>query len=127
MTQEPRHKRHGDTISEWIALVPGELTIDAVNLPQILSAGQYGFELEGADLVDFIRRNIIALLDAGAIPVDGGAGTDYEWVAKHNYGSTKDEIADGVVAEWLASDGDEMYPWSVWFARPRSNPMYIKM
>jgi hypothetical protein len=127
MTSERRGKFRGRTISEWISLVPGELSRDAVNLTQILSAGQIEFELSESELVDYIRRNIIALLDAGAIPVGGGKGTGYEWVAKYHYGTTKDEIASAIVAEWHANKEDEMYSWGLWFARPRPGRPYVKL
>ena len=127
MTEERRDNVYGRTISEWIALVPGELPRDAVGLWQILAAGQHSFELVGAELIDYVRRNVAVLLDAGAIPVAGGRGTNYDWVAKTNYGSRRDEIIDAVIKEWQATTGDEMYPWSLWFALPRDNAAYIKM
>jgi hypothetical protein len=127
MTEEAQEDVSEQAISEWIALVPDELPDDAVGLWQILAAGQNRFQLEGADLVKYVRRNILVLLEAGAIPVDGGNGTGYDWVAKYGYGDTRDAIVHGVVAEWLASQNDQMYPWSVWFALPRASPSYIKM
>ena len=127
MTQEPREADYGLTISEWIALVPGVLPIDAVGLWHILAAGRERFNLEGQDLVDYVRRNIVVLLDAGAIPVEGSRGTSYPWIAKHDYGSTKGEITNSIVEEWQAMAGDQGYPYGLWFALPRTDPGYIKM
>ena len=92
-----------------------------------IGAGQFEFELTGPELVQYVRQNLVALVEAGAIPVVGGKGTGYEWIANYNYGLTKHEIVAAIVAEWLASNGDEMYPWTVWFALARDNPGYIKM
>lgn len=126
MTQERTHKVYGRTISEWIKLVPGELTQDAVGLWQILAAGQEGFELEGAELSDYIRRNIFALIDHGAIPVTGGKGTGFDWIATYEFGEARDQVAEGVIAKWLVSQDDDFFPFEVWFALPRSNVGNLK-
>ena len=127
MTSEPRDNTYGRTMSEWISLIPGELPRDAVSFRQILSGGELYFELTGAALVDFIRRAISGLLDAGAVPVKGGKGTGYEWVIKSNYGSGRDEIIDSIISEWQANKEDEMYPWGLWFARPLPGKKYVKL
>jgi hypothetical protein len=121
MTQEPRHKVHGTPMSEWIRLVPGELPQDAVGLWQILAAAEHGFGLGGAEQVDYVRRNIYALIDYGAVPVKGGKGTEFDWIAKQNYGASRDQIAEAIIAEWQASKHDEFYPFEIWFALPRGN------
>ena len=121
MKQEPRHKVHGTPMSEWISLVPGELPQDGVGLWQILAAADHGFELEGAEKVDYIRRNIFALIDRGAIPVTGGKGTDFDWIATYEFGESRDQIAEAVIAKWLVSQDDEFFPFEIWFALPRSN------
>src|SRR4051812_2005334 len=99
MTQELRHTAYGRTMSEWIALTPGELTRDAVGLWQIVPEGRGGFGLQGADLVEFVRRSLHALLERGAKPVVGGRGTGYNWIVQPQYGSSNDEIAEAVIAE----------------------------
>jgi hypothetical protein len=127
MTSIVRHKDYGKTIDEWIAEVPKELPYDAVNLVQILSAGQMGFELKAGDLIDFVHRCIGALLDAGAVPVSGGGSTSFVWVAEKKYGTHRAEILTAILAEWQMSNGDEMYPWGVWFARPISGTNYVRV
>ena len=127
MTSEPRDNTYGRTMSEWISLVPGELPRDAVSFRQILSGGEFYFDLTGAALIDFITRSISGLLDVGAVPVKGGKGTGYEWVKKSDYGSAKDEISNSIISEWQANKEDEMYPWSLWFARPRPGRPYVKL
>ncbi len=130
MIDEPRHKDYGTTLSEWIVLIPGELPVDAVGLWQVVPAGRDGFGLEGDALVDFVRRAIHALLDAGAVPVRGGKGTGYEWLAQKQYGTTRDEITEAVIQEWLALPDDPLVlcGQGVWFARPDlSFEKYVKL
>lgn len=128
MNNDPVENVYGMRMSEWIALVPGELPQDAVGLWQIVPAGLLRFNLKGSDLVNYVRRNIYALVDAGAIPVVGGRGTGFDWVYQSQYGSTKEEIASKVIEEWqrIGNDIGELAN-SVWFARPRPGTNYIKM
>lgn len=120
MTNEIRHKDHGDTVSEWIALIPGDLHNDAVGLWTIVPHGRDGFGLRGSALSDFVRRGILALLDAGAVPVRHKRGSGYDWSPQKQYGTGREEIADAVIAEWLAMPDDPLILCgnSVWFARP---------
>lgn len=128
MTQEPRHKTYGTPMSEWIALAPGELPRDAVGVWQLVPEGRDGFGLKGNSLIEFVRRSIYALLDAGAVPVSGGMGTDYEWIAQKHYGTTREEIAENVVREWSQAPNDQEILFKVWFARPDpAYPRYVKL
>jgi hypothetical protein len=118
MKLDTRHKLYGHTVTEHIQTVPDELSVDAVGLWQIVPAGRYGFELSGADLTEFIRRCILALLERGAKPVVGGRGTEYDWLLQSQYGTTNDEIANSVVNEWLAAGAGDCDPGGIWFALP---------
>ncbi|WYX25629.1 hypothetical protein WJ969_07865 [Achromobacter xylosoxidans] len=69
MNNEPVNKYFGTPMSEWIARVPNELGVDAVGLWQIIPVGADHFGLSGAELEDFSRRCIVALLEKGAVPV----------------------------------------------------------
>ncbi|KAB2823602.1 MAG: hypothetical protein F9K51_07420 [Candidatus Dadabacteria bacterium] len=129
MIVEKKHKIYGRTMSEWISLVPGELDVDAVGLWQIVPAGIDGFGLEGEELTEYVRRNLMALLEAGAIPVRGGKSTGYDWVAQHHYGKTKEEIIENIIREWLNMGNDpKILIGEVWFARPDPRfPKHVKM
>jgi hypothetical protein len=118
MTRERLGKQYGRPMSETIAMMPGELPHDAVNLCQILSEGKSEYELTGSELIDFVRRCVSTLLEAGAVPATGRAG-ETKWIFQRQYGVTNDEIANAVVAEWQASNDDLVYPWTVWFALPK--------
>ena len=129
MTNEPRHANYNSTISEWIALIPGELPVDAVGLWQIVPAGRDEFGLTGPALADFVRRGILALLDAGAVPVRHEPGSEYDWSRQPQYGTGRDEIANAIMTEWKSMPDDPLAlcGQGVWFARPRPGTKYVKL
>jgi hypothetical protein len=100
MTKEPVHRPpYGGTMSEWIARWPGSLNDLPVGLWQIVDHGRAGFDLEGEALVEFIRRSIHSLLDAGAMPVRGAGIPGVEkWLLQTQYGRSKQEIAEAVIS-----------------------------
>jgi len=118
MKLDTRHKLYGHTIADHIQTVPDELSVDAVGLWQIVPAGCDGFELSGDDLIEFICRCVLALLERGAKPVVGGGGTVYDWLLQPQYGETNEEIADSIVNEWLATGAIDPNPGGLWFALP---------
>ncbi len=129
MTQEPKHKDTGESLSEVIAQIPAELPLDAVGIWQIIPTGQVSFGLSGAALASFVRAAVLALLDAGAVPVRHIPGTGYDWVRQKQYGESREEIADAVVQEWLTIPDDPMLLVGEcpWFARPIPGKNYVKL
>lgn len=127
MTSEPRHRTYGTPMSEWISLV-GDLDRDATGVWQLVPDGRDGFGLQGDELIDFVRRSIHALLEAGAIPVRGGVDTEYVWIPLKQYGSTNEDICEAVIAEWLREAHDPSLLYKVWFARPNpALPKFVKL
>ena len=118
MIKELRHLEYGRTARAWMTLTAGELVRDAVGLWQIVPDGRTGFGLDGPELVQFVRNSVLVLLKRGAKPVRGGRGTGYNWIVQPHYGTTDAEIADAVIAEWLAAGRDPDFD-GVWFALPR--------
>jgi hypothetical protein len=112
-----KDKFFGETLIECIQETPDELSVDAVGLWQIVSAGRHGFELSDDDLAEFVRLCVLALLEHGAKPVIGGGGTEYDWILQPQYGEKNEEITSAVVNEWLAMGGDSD-PGGLWFALP---------
>ena len=57
-----------NSVREFIQFIPGELTIDAVGLWQIVLPGRGpgGYALSNGNLIELIRRCILALLRKGA-------------------------------------------------------------
>ncbi|CCB65614.1 MULTISPECIES: hypothetical protein [unclassified Hyphomicrobium] len=130
MTNEPRHRRTGETLSEVIAQHPNELPYDAVALMHIVPTGRVNFGLTGDALTDYVRRSVRALLEAGAVPVTHIPGNGYEFTYETKYGSTIDEITEGVVKEWLTLPDDPLVlaGEGAWFARPDPKfPKYVKL
>ncbi|WP_342362832.1 hypothetical protein [Terrarubrum flagellatum] len=117
MIGERREKFDGQTVDEKIAGHINELENDGIAVGEIVGMGCDDFEFTGEELIDFVRRWITAMLEAGAKPVIGGGGTRYDWIEQPQYGSTTKEIVDNVVAEWLAK-GDPDHG-GLWFASPR--------
>ncbi|WP_018897288.1 hypothetical protein [Rhizobium sp. 2MFCol3.1] len=118
MKLDTRHKIYGHTIAEHIDTLPDELEVDAVGLWQIVPAGRDGFQLENAELTEFIRQCILALLASGAKPVKGGAGTKFDWILQTHYGESDLDIANSIVSEWLETGAGDVSPGGVWFALP---------
>ena len=108
----------GLTISEWIDSVPGGLPRDAVGMWEIIPDGRYEYGLSGDALTEFVSRCVSALLAAGAKPVVGGAGTEYDWLYQPQYGESNEEIRDAVMKEWLAAGSPDCDPGDLWFALP---------
>ena len=115
MSEEPRHKYFGDTLSDFIVQIANELPVDAVGMWQIVPHGRRGFGFDGDALTDFVRRCIAELLSHDAVPVIGG-GTPHHWIAQKQYGSKPGDIIDNVVREWLANGARNEDPGGLWFA-----------
>lgn len=79
MSTEPAHRYFGTPLSNWIAAVPNELEIDAVDLWQIIPALRLSFSLEGEALERAVRQALAALLVRGARPVVGVSARDGSW------------------------------------------------
>jgi hypothetical protein len=123
MTIEPeRRSRYGETLSGSIAHWPRSLNDLPVGLFQIIVDGREGFGLDGEMLIDFIRRCIYALVDAGAMPVRGaGIPGVAKWILQPQYGRSKQEIAEAVIAEWLRDGAPTPETWTgLWFGLPWS-------
>jgi hypothetical protein len=114
---EKRHRRYGNTVDEWIAGWVAEPARDATGLWHIVTAGRDGFGLSGPELIDFVRRSLLALFAAGAKPVIGDVTKVYHWVRLKQYGDTPEEMADAIIGEWQKSGCDPDHG-GVWFATP---------
>jgi hypothetical protein len=118
MIEEPRHKRFGISLSEWVNQVPEELPLDAVGMWQLVPTARLDFGLQGEALVEALTRAVEALLQHGAVPVIGGGDTGYYWLRQRQYGTWQEEIVDNVMREWLANGAQDEDPGGLWFALP---------
>jgi hypothetical protein len=112
-----RDRYSGETVDECIAGWVAELARDATSLWHIVTDGREGFGLSGPELIDFVRRSLLALFAAGAKPVTGDAQKVYIWVRLNKYGEKPEEMADAIIDEWQKS-GRDPSPGGVWFATP---------
>ena len=108
----------GDSVAEFIETLPYEIDGDGEGFWGIIPTGRtFGFE--GNDLAEFARLCVLRLLKAGAVPVRHNREGSPEWREQAQYGSTPEEIADAVVAEWLASGGGNPKWEYLWFVTRR--------
>jgi hypothetical protein len=114
---QKRHRNYGWTIDEWIAATPGDLNRDATGLWHIVCAGREGFGLSGQELIDFVRRSLLALFEKGAKPVTGATDDIHIWRPLTNYQGDADQIAQTIIDEWQAS-GRDPDAGGMWFALP---------
>ena len=107
-------------MSDHIALLPGTLNDLPVGMWEIVPCGRYRFALEGPALIDFIRRCIHKLMDAGTKPVIKTNKPNI-WELQTQYGRNKHEVAEAVIQEWLRQGAPTPEPWDgVWFGLPWS-------
>ena len=84
----------------------------------------------GQVAVSDLRQIIMAMLEAGAVPVRHIPGSGYEWVHQKQYGSSPEEIANAIVKEWepVPNTSQDMIEHCPWFALPDpAFPKYLKM
>jgi len=114
---ERRDQYYRQTIGQWMDELPGDLFRDATGLWEIVSFGRQGFGLSGSDLVDFVKRGVLALLAKGAKPVTGASDGTHIWQRLYGYGEEPEQMADAIVEEWQRAGRDPDYG-GVWFATP---------
>jgi hypothetical protein len=105
----------GFTVAEFLEGLPSDTDGDGESLWSIVPTGR-GFGFQGTELAEYVRLCVLRLLESGAVPVRHGSDDAVlEWEEQTQYGSSPDEIANAIVAEWLASGGGDP-PWGyLWF------------
>ncbi|MDI2113850.1 hypothetical protein [Commensalibacter nepenthis] len=124
----------GISTQEWIMENVNSLPYDAVSLGQFISYFQSSFLLSKKDLIHYVRLTIYELLNYGAKPVIGAGILEkispYDWILQEQYGSTKEEIANNIIKEWLLQEDPAPNLWEVWFYIPNEycfNPDYYQV
>ncbi|GGD94577.1 hypothetical protein GCM10011390_11670 [Aureimonas endophytica] len=86
-------------------------------LDAIVTNGIRSWQFQGDDLIEFVRRCIYAMVDAGAKPFDGDiGGVAPNFYPTDRWGTTREDIADSLIAEWQRQGGGELPFWSYAFA-----------
>ena len=106
----------GVSVAEGILGSVGRARDEFETLDAIIVRGIDLFYLEGNDLVEFVRRCIYALLDAGARPFTGPIDSPPSFHPTDEWGTTREEIADSLIREWQRKGGGELEWWSYPFA-----------
>ena len=104
-----------------------ELSTDEIGIGicTIVTHGRRRLHLEGAPLVEFVRRVIIGLVRGGATPEDDSfIGPDNRAGLAHFGADTPEEIADGVVAAWVAK-GMPDPEWGDWRFNTAENRAWL--
>lgn len=113
MREDLRHIAYGTPILRWIQDRAGSARHEFETFSAIVSAGRHGYKLEGDELVEFARRCLYAMLEAGAKPVVFTTGDGPQFRLTDVYGTANDEIVEMIIAEWLADGGGDL-PWGVY-------------
>lgn len=110
------HSRY--SARQYLQWLPNEIDGDGEWWFRIANAAQHlGYERE--ELQEFLRLCMLRLLDSGAVPVLFAAEGPLTWVEQINYGSTNEERAAAIVAEWVAK-GSPRPEWDdLWFVTRR--------
>jgi hypothetical protein len=99
--------------------MPNDIDDIGIGLTLVVMVGRHNFELEGDELIDFVRRSIYALLERGGKPRHWGSPSHPNRDIPLHYGNdTNDEIVEGVIADWLASGAGDLEWGDFWFALP---------
>lgn len=110
-----RHVVHSElTLATSILGFVEELDDDAVSAFGIWSMGRYGFGLSGADLEEYIRRAIAALLDAGAVPVFCSEVSPDYFSPAEAFKGDEEEVIEKIVSAWKLQGSDPDHGW-LWF------------
>lgn len=105
MPSEPRSRIDGRTVEEWIAGHVHESLEEEIglDLATIVFAARHAFGLDGDDLVAYLRRALTALVAAGATPEHcAPCAPSHVRGLVHHDADAPEEIAEGVLADWLA-------------------------
>lgn len=107
-----------DNVADYIETIPYEIDGDGEGLWKIVPGGR-SFGFEGDDLAEFVRLCVLRLLEVGAVPVRHAGDGTLRWVEQTQYGTTKEELAEAIVAEWLETGGgNPEWDW-LWFVTRR--------
>lgn len=111
MSEERPKYKTGLTIDEYIQLHLNELDDDDIGVPlgAIVASARRQFGLEGAALIDFVRRAVALLVNAGARPRHEGMCSPWHREGELHWGTdTPAEIVDGIVGTWVAEGMPEL-------------------
>ena len=120
MIQEITDKYFGISLSEWIVRLANELEDDIVFFSAIIPVGEDSFGLRGPELIEFVRRCLVALLNKGG-RLRVGSGLDGRWVQISQMKAENDTVADRIIETWQESSVAPDW-YELWFEIPKDQP-----
>ncbi len=112
MTKEKNTQGH--TRQEVIQQTLNMAELEAVSLGEIVSDGQM-FNLEGDELVAFVRSAMLALLESGARIVGQSTDKGGEWAALPGFDLPHDEAVEKALQLWETEGRAAAF--LIWFYR----------
>ena len=110
-----RHRLHRWTVEEWRDKLLRDLQNHPVGLWQIVKHSRYDFRLADDNLTECIRLGMLALLRVGARPIEPAMNTPSGWRVVEGYGGTPEQVAEAVIAEWIAGGCGNPRGTGLWF------------
>ncbi len=104
----------GRTRQEVIQQTLNMAQLEAVSLGEIVSDGQM-FDLEGDELVAFVRSAMLALLESGARIVGQSTDKGGEWTVQQGFDLPNDEAVEKALQLWETEGRAAAF--LVWFYR----------
>jgi hypothetical protein len=115
MREDLTERFTGTPILDWIEDIHYAIMDDHVSLWGLLSDAN-AFGLDANERVEFVRRCLRSIFDAGAVPVVFTGKVTPIFERTDRFGTTRDEIVEAVIADWLASGGSDLewgaYPFT---------------
>ena len=112
-----RHRLHDWTVEEWHAELLNLLQKQTLRIWDFVG-DCYAFELTGDNLTECMRLGLLAVLRAGARPIEPAMDTPSGWRVVEGYGATPEQVADAVIAKWIA-EGAWLFRRCAALVRPR--------
>lgn len=117
MIEQLRSKRSGDTVAEVInGLKEHWLSDNGIGLTTVVGMGRYDYQLEGSQLIQFVRLALKELVRHGARPHH--IGLPQSWYTHLYYGENETAIVEGVINDWVKMGMPALEWGDFWFAWP---------
>ena len=115
-----RHIRDPErTAAEEIRVTPNGLDDLGVSFQEIADDALFRFGLQGDEIDLYVRLSVIEICRAGGRPMWGFVDNE-PWREMPHFGSTPEEIAANVLAEWVAQGRPQLDWGGLWFRSDKS-------
>jgi hypothetical protein len=112
---EARSWRHCRTVEQWRDEHLDLLPRHPIDFWQIVKSSRFDLRLTGDNLTECIRLGMLALLRAKARPIAPALDTPSGWGLIERYGAAPEQIAEAVIAKWIAGGRGNSGETELWF------------